>query len=93
MPSEHFGKIVGDLPLRRRGFAPALSDEEVIALEVCGEYLGFDKDEAIFDYFVAPVKVIHLALLMIFPRTKPQSNQAWFPGWLNSKIRTSHTRD
>ena len=49
----HFWEIVADCPLRRRGFAPALSDEEVITLEVCGEYLGFDKDEAIFDYFVA----------------------------------------
>lgn len=50
---EQYRAIVGDRPLRRRGFAPALSDEEVITLEVCGEYLGFDKDEAIFDYFVA----------------------------------------
>ena len=49
----HLREIVGDRPLRRRGFAPALSDEEVITLEVCGEYLGFDKDEAVFDYFVA----------------------------------------
>jgi hypothetical protein len=50
---EHFHQIVGSGRLRRRGFAPALSDEEVITLEVCGEYLGFDKDEEIFDYFVA----------------------------------------
>ena len=50
---EQYRAVVADRPLRRRGFAPALSDEEVITLEVCGEYLGFDKDEAIFDYFVA----------------------------------------
>lgn len=50
---EQYRVIVSDRPLRRRGFAPALSDEEVITLEICGEYLGFDKDEAIFDYFVA----------------------------------------
>ena len=50
---EHFDKIVGGQRLRKRGFAPALSDEEVITLEVCGAYLGFDKDELIFDYFVA----------------------------------------
>ena len=49
----HFQEIVGNRPLRRRGFAPAPSDEEVITLEICGEYLGFDKDEEIFDYFVA----------------------------------------
>lgn len=50
---EHFGAIVAKHPLRRRGFAPALSDEEAITLEVCGEYFGFAKDEDIFDYFVA----------------------------------------
>lgn len=50
---EHFAKVVVGQRLRKRGFAPALSDEEVITLEVCGEYLGLDKDEAIFDYFVA----------------------------------------
>jgi hypothetical protein len=43
--------IVNEHQLRRRGFSPALSDEEVITIEVCGEYLGFDEDEAIFDYF------------------------------------------
>ncbi len=50
---EQYRAIVADRPLRRRGFAPALSDEKVITLEVCAEYLGFNKDEAIFDYFVA----------------------------------------
>lgn len=38
-------------PLRRRGFAPALSDEEVITIDVCGEYLGYFRDEDLFDYF------------------------------------------
>ena len=33
---QHFGKIVGERRPRRHGFAPALSDEEVIMLEVCG---------------------------------------------------------
>ena len=50
---QHYQEIVAGRSLRKRGFAPALSDEEVITLEVCGEYLGFDQDEAIFDYFVA----------------------------------------
>jgi Transposase DDE domain len=50
---EHYQKIVSKQPLRKRGFAPALSDEEVITLEVCGEYLGLYQDEALFDYFVA----------------------------------------
>ncbi len=27
-------------PVRRGGFAPALSDEEVITMEICGEYFA-----------------------------------------------------
>lgn len=38
-------------PLRKRGFAPALSDAEVISIDICGEYLGFFRDEDLFDYF------------------------------------------
>ena len=37
--------------LRRRGPLPLLSDSEVLCLEVVGEYLGFDCDAAIFNYF------------------------------------------
>ena len=50
-------EIVGDRPLRSRSFAPALSGKEVITLEVCGEYLGFDMNEEIFDYFAAHYQV------------------------------------
>jgi len=35
----------------KRGFAPALTDEEVITMEICGEYFGFHKDTDIFCYF------------------------------------------
>lgn len=48
---EHYQAIVSEQRLRRGGFAPALTDEEVITMEICGEYLGFDRDEAIYDYF------------------------------------------
>ena len=37
--------------LRRSGFAPALSDEEVICLEICGEYFKLHTDQDLFDYF------------------------------------------
>jgi hypothetical protein len=37
--------------LRRRGFAPALSDAEVITIELVGEFLGLDRDTAIWSYF------------------------------------------
>ncbi len=37
--------------LRGRGPAPALTDTEVLTMEVVGEYLALDCDRAIFDYF------------------------------------------
>ena len=37
--------------LRRRGPAPTLADSEVLTMEVVGEFLGHDRDQAIYDYF------------------------------------------
>lgn len=37
--------------LRTHGFAPALSDAEVITMEVVGEFLGLDTDKGIWEYF------------------------------------------
>ena len=37
--------------VRQRGPAPKLSDAEAITIEVVGEFLGLDTDEAIFRYF------------------------------------------
>lgn len=50
---ENYQAIVAKQRLRRRGFPPALTDEEVITIEICGEYFGLSKDEAIFHYFQA----------------------------------------
>lgn len=50
---EHFQAIVAQQRLRQRGFAPALTDQEVITIEICGEYFGFNQDEAIYEYFHA----------------------------------------
>jgi len=36
--------------LRQRGFAPALTDSEVITLEIVGEFLGIDTDKGIWEY-------------------------------------------
>ena len=42
---------VQDRRLRARGPLPKLSDAEVLTIEVVGEFLGMDTDEAIFRYF------------------------------------------
>jgi hypothetical protein len=43
--------FAGKTPWRQRGPQPALSDSEVLAMELIGEFLGYDTDEGIFDYF------------------------------------------
>ncbi len=48
---EHYQAVIAKLSLRQRCFAPALSDEEVITMEICGEYFGFSQEEAIYAYF------------------------------------------
>lgn len=38
-------------PPRRKGAAPALSDSEVLTLEIVGEFLGYHDDVRIWRYF------------------------------------------
>jgi len=49
----HYQALTQRFCLRRGGFAPALPDEEVITIELCGEYFKLATDEDIFDYFQA----------------------------------------
>ncbi|MDM8559423.1 IS982 family transposase [Candidatus Parabeggiatoa sp. HSG14] len=44
-------EIYIDHPIRQRGFAPKLSDAEVITMEIVGEFLGYDTDKGIWRYF------------------------------------------
>jgi hypothetical protein len=37
--------------IRKRGFAPKISDSELVAMEIIGESLGFDCDKHIHSYF------------------------------------------
>ena len=48
---EHYQVIKNTYPLRRGGFAPALSDEEVMTMELGGEYFKLATDKEIFAYF------------------------------------------
>ena len=43
--------VTDGVKLRTRGFAPRLSDSEVIAMEPVGEFLGYAGDKAIWKYF------------------------------------------
>ena len=37
--------------IRLRGFAPSLSDSEIITMEIVGEFKGIDTDKGIWNYF------------------------------------------
>lgn len=50
---EQYGVIKQQYRLRRGGFNPALTDEEVITMEICGEYFKLECDKDIFAYFRA----------------------------------------
>lgn len=47
---EHYQVIKNTYALRRGGFAPALSDEEVLTLEICGEYFKLATAKDLFRY-------------------------------------------
>lgn len=48
---DHYRVVAAQVPIRRGGFAPALTDEEVITMEICGEYLKLACDIDLFAYF------------------------------------------
>lgn len=47
---ENFTKIVGNTRLRERGFAPSLSDVELLTIELFAEYQGHGNDKSIWRY-------------------------------------------
>lgn len=46
-----FNDFLGGRKLRQRGFKPSLADSEVITMEIVGEFLGYDQDKKIWEYF------------------------------------------
>jgi hypothetical protein len=44
-------QIMTECVLRHRGFAPKLTDSEVLTMEIVGEFLGIDADKHIWHYF------------------------------------------
>ncbi|MDY6992570.1 MAG: hypothetical protein SVR94_08205 [Pseudomonadota bacterium] len=49
---EEYPSAKAACPIRERGgFNPALSDEEVMTMEICGELLKHSTDKDLYDYF------------------------------------------
>jgi hypothetical protein len=63
---EHYQVIKKQYRLRRGGFAPDLTDEEAITIEICGEYFKLECDKDIFAYF-------HKHYLHFFPKLTDRS--------------------
>lgn len=63
---DHYQSLATHLRLRRGGFAPALTDEEVITMEICGEYFKLACDRDIFAYF-------HAHYRHFFPRLRERT--------------------
>ena len=61
--------LLSNLKLRQRGRIPNLSDSEVMTMEIVGEFLGFDSDKSIWEYFKTH-------WLHFFPRIPDRSNFA-----------------
>lgn len=51
--SEMYPQVTAQRPVRHGGFAPALSDEEVITIEICGAYFKLHTDRDLYEYFAA----------------------------------------
>jgi len=66
---DHYRAIIKGLPrpLRAAGFAPELTDEEVICMEICAEMFKIAQDKDLFTYFVQ-----HYA--HFFPKLKERSS-------------------
>ena len=48
---DEYKKLLGSKTLRQRGFAPALTDSEVITMEAVAEFLGMDTDKGCWHFF------------------------------------------
>ena len=62
-------KVLEKQKLRSRGFKPALSDVEVITMKIVGEFLSYDTDKAIWEYFKTH-------WLSLFPKLSSRSSFA-----------------
>jgi hypothetical protein len=85
---EHYQAILKTTPLRQAGFTPALTDEEVITIEICGEYFKCATDKDIFDYLQAnyPAWFPHLNDRTLFVR---QAANLW---WIKAAIQRRLTQ-
>lgn len=59
---EYYQLVKEKYSIRRGGFSPALTDEEVITMEICGAYFKLHTDRDLFAYFRSHYKLFFPAL-------------------------------
>jgi hypothetical protein len=85
---ETVSELMNGQQLRLRGFAPGLSDAEVITMEVVGEFLGIDIDSGLWRYF-------HEHWLTWFPRLSSRANfakQAAHLWWVKQQLQAQSAK-
>lgn len=73
-------------PLRKAGFAPAFTDEEVITLEVCGEYFKLHTDQDLFDYFACHYRHFFPRLPDRVAFVRQAANLAQVKAWIQQRL-------
>lgn len=90
---EDFYQSVVTQPLRCRGFPPALTDAEIITIQVVGEFLGMDTDKSIWSYFKNNWLDWFPALGSYPNFCKHCANLCWVSQQIMTKLRNMFTQD
>lgn len=90
---EIYREIASAGPLRRGGFAPALSDAEVLTMEIIGEMEGRNGDRAIWRYFDAHWRGWFPALGAYKTFAKQCANLAWVKQHIMTRLFGAGTKD
>lgn len=72
----------------QRGFEPELTDQEALTIEIVGEFLGLERDKAIFEYFYRHYRLWFPAL-----RDRTLLVRQWANLWLVKFIWQAIVRD
>ena len=90
---EDFYQSVVIQPLIRRGFAPALTDVEIITIQIVGEFLGMDTDKSIWSYFKNNWLNWFPALGSYSNFCKHCANLWWVSQQIMAKLKNMFTQD
>jgi hypothetical protein len=86
MVDDELNQLLGGRRLRARGFAPKLSDSELITMEVIGEFLGEETDTAIWKYFRRHWRSLFPALGSRSTFVRQAANLCWIKQMVHARV-------